>query len=48
VQVAGEVAHRRQVLGVILANHSAAAGQDVLIQLAGRLMLTQVGQIEEF
>jgi hypothetical protein len=39
----GEVARRGQGAGVVLAEHLAAAGQGVLVQVAGRLMLAKVG-----
>ena len=38
-QVDGEVVRRGQGVGVVVAEHPAAAGQDVLIQLAGRLII---------
>ena len=41
-QVDGEVAGRGQGVGVVLAEHPAAAGQGVLVQLAGRLVLAQL------
>src|SRR5947207_15971020 len=44
VQVGGEVAGRDHGVGVVVAEHTAAAGQGVLIQLAGRLVLAESTQ----
>ena len=44
-QVVGEVVRRGQGVGVVLAEYSAAAGQDVLVQVTGGLHLTQTAQV---
>ena len=46
MQIGSEVPRRGQGAGVVVAEHPAVAGQGVLIQLAGRLILAQVRQIE--
>jgi hypothetical protein len=45
-QVGGEIARRGQGVGVVVAEHPAAAGHRVLVQLAGCLILAQVPQVK--
>ena len=44
-QVAGEVAGRGEGVGVVVAEDPAAAGQGVLVERAGLLVLTQRPQV---